>query len=90
MVGVELASDDTRPGRRRRVAAISSTMPVIAYDARIAAVHALLLATVRRQGRPRGAHDLMIAATARATGRIVVTTDASGFPHLPDVAVRSH
>jgi predicted nucleic acid-binding protein len=31
-----------------------------------------------------------IAATARATGRVVLTADAAAFSDLPDVAVRSH
>jgi tRNA(fMet)-specific endonuclease VapC len=47
-----------------------------------------LLVAVSKSGRPRGAHDLIIAATARATGRIVVTADQSGFDGLPGVKVR--
>jgi len=35
------------------------------------------------------AHDLIIAATARAAARIVLTIDASGFADLPGLAVRS-
>ena len=37
--------------------------------------HAALLAHTHKSGIPRGAHDLIIAATARANGRILVTTD---------------
>jgi predicted nucleic acid-binding protein len=37
---------------------------------------AALLAHVRRTGRPCGAHDLIIAATARATEGILINTDA--------------
>jgi prevent-host-death family protein len=36
----------------------------------------------------RGAHDLIIAATARARDRIVVTTGRGGFADLPRVSVR--
>jgi tRNA(fMet)-specific endonuclease VapC len=43
----------------------------------VAAVHAKLLVATRRQGRRRGAQDLIIAATAKATGREVVSADAS-------------
>jgi predicted nucleic acid-binding protein len=39
-------------------------------------------------GTPRGAHDLIIAATARATSRTVVTSDRTGFIDLPGVNVR--
>ena len=49
-----------------------------------------LLAVVRTQGRPRGAHDLLIAATARSTGRTVLTADTTAFADLPGVEVRSH
>ncbi|MDP8930282.1 MAG: hypothetical protein M3O70_17365 [Actinomycetota bacterium] len=51
--------------------------------------HAALLAHVSRGGRPRGAHDMIIAATARATERVLVTTDAqAGFAGLPEVTIR--
>jgi tRNA(fMet)-specific endonuclease VapC len=51
-------------------------------------VHARLLAATRRSGKPRGAHDLIIAATAIGSGRVVVTADARGFAELPDLVVR--
>jgi len=35
-----------------------------------------LLAHVRKSGRPRGPHNLIIAAHAAETGRLVVTRDA--------------
>ena len=52
-------------------------------------MHAQLLAHVRRTGRPRGAHDLLIAATAAATGRTIVSDDTTAFEDLPGVAYRS-
>jgi tRNA(fMet)-specific endonuclease VapC len=45
--------------------------------------------TVNRSGRPRGADDLLIAATALARSRLVVTADRGGFADLPWVGVRS-
>jgi tRNA(fMet)-specific endonuclease VapC len=89
-VGVELATRATRPGREQFVDTVTTSIPVIDYDLNVAEVHAKLLAAVRRRGRPRGAHDLIIAATARATRRVVLTADAAAFSDLPDVAVRSH
>ena len=65
-------------------------MEVIAYDALVAEAHAGLMVEVRRQGRPRGAHDLIIAATAVASERSVVTGDASAFVDLPGVEVIIH
>jgi tRNA(fMet)-specific endonuclease VapC len=51
-----------------------------------AAHHGRLLAQVRRSGSPRGAHDLIIAAHAAQTGRIILSRDAKArFGELPGV-----
>ncbi|MET0233850.1 MAG: hypothetical protein ABW224_04350 [Kibdelosporangium sp.] len=48
-----------------------------------------MLAHVRHTGHARGAYDLIIAATARAAGRILVITDATAeLGELPDVEAR--
>ena len=85
IVGVHLATTRRRAHRHDYVEAILETIPVIAYDRSVAVEHAELLVAVRRAGRPRGAHDLIIAATARATKRTVVTADRSAFDNLPGV-----
>ena len=90
LVGVELASRSRREDRREFVDDLVNSLPVIPYDLAVAHEHALLLAEVKRTGRPRGAHDLLIAATARATRRSVVTADARAFEDLPGVEVRPH
>ena len=90
LVGVELASQAHRQQRAAFVEDVVSSLPVIPYDLSIAEEHAVLLTAVKRTGRPRGAHDLLIAATARATQRTVVTADASAFADLPGVEVRSY
>lgn len=78
-VGVELADRRRRARRATFVEQVLATIPVEDYDLGTARVHAALLADARRAGRPRGAHDLMIAATAVARGRALVTFDRSGF-----------
>ena len=87
-VGVELADAAHRPGRQALVDSIIATIPVEDYDLDVARAHGELLAHASRSGRRLGAHDLVIAATARARGRIVVTADQGGFDDLPGVAVR--
>jgi tRNA(fMet)-specific endonuclease VapC len=57
------------------------------YDLDVAEAHAELLVAARRMGTPRGGHDLIIAATARARDRSVVTLDRRGFADLPGVDV---
>ncbi|MBO0732655.1 MAG: PIN domain-containing protein [Acidimicrobiaceae bacterium] len=90
LVGVLLADDTHRSGRQQFVDEIHETMPIIDYDTAVAAAHAELLVAVRRQGRPRGAHDLIIAATAKATQREVVSANTSAYLDLPGVSVRAH
>ena len=89
-VGVLLADERRRAARAAYVEDLVGSVPILAYDLHVAGVHAELLAAVRTQGRPRGAHDLIIAATARSTGRVVVTADAGAFADLPEVMVRPH
>jgi tRNA(fMet)-specific endonuclease VapC len=88
LVGVELADARRRAGRERFVSEVLDTVSIEPYDLDIARSHATLLAHTRRQGQQRGAHDLLIAATAHATERTVVTADRGGFSDLPGVAVR--
>lgn len=90
VVGVLLADPARRSERQQFVDEIKETIPVVNYDENVAAVHAELLVAARRQGRPRGAHDLIIAATANATQREVVSADRSAYQDLPGVALRSH
>ena len=90
IVGVKLASRKQRTARRAYVDAIIESLPIIAYDRDVAIEHSELLAAIRGQGRPRGAHDLLIAATARATHRAVVTADQAAFIDLPGVSTIEH
>ena len=89
-VGVELASHQHRERRANFVQAIIEVVPVLPYGIDTALVHAGLLADTRRTGRPRGAHDLIIAATAKSAGRAVVSADPSGFEDLPGVDLHRH
>ena len=89
-VGVELASRQHRERRANFVQAIIEVVPVLPYGIDTALVHAGLLADTRRTGRPRGAHDLIIAATAKSAGRAVVSADPSGFEDLPGVDLHRH
>lgn len=84
--GIELANVRHRAARAEFLVKVLETLPVEPYDLATAEVHGRLLAHVHRSGTKRGAHDLMIAATALATKRIVLTTDRSAnFHDLPGV-----
>jgi tRNA(fMet)-specific endonuclease VapC len=86
LVGVERADDAHRQSRAVRVEAILSSLPIEPYTVGVARVHARLVVEAMARGRPRSANDMMIAATAAATSRILLTTDASaGFGQLGGV-----
>ncbi len=88
LVGVELADARRRPRRKSFVEAVLSAVPVEPYDLNVARTHTVLLAHARRSGRPRGAHDLIIAATALSRGRSVISADPAGFEGLPGLSAR--
>lgn len=90
LVGVELASSVNREAREMYVDDVVASIPIIPYDRDVAVEHAQLLVAVRQTGSPRGAHDLLIAATARAGNRIVITADESAFDDLPGVSFEIH
>ncbi len=86
LVGVELADGDRRAARAAFVDDVVATVAIEDYTLEVAAAHAALLAHVRRTGRPRGAHDLIIAATGASTGRTVLTSEAgAALAELPGV-----
>lgn len=88
LVGVQLADGARRDARAKFVERALETLPAIEYGTAVAREHAILLAHAKTAGRPCGAHDLIIAATARAEGRVLLTTDRRAFAELPGLAVR--
>lgn len=90
LTGVHLATTAAqRTARRDFLDRALRTLPIDSYTQRVAERHSELLAHVRRSGTARGAHDLIIAATALATDRIVLTTDVHAhFDDLPGVRSR--
>ncbi|HHX86155.1 MAG TPA: type II toxin-antitoxin system VapC family toxin [Actinomycetales bacterium] len=85
--GIELADSAERAAQRSRALdAIVDAVEVLDYTTATAAHHARLIAHAHRAGRARGAHDLVIAAHAAQTGRVLVSTDAAArFGDLPGV-----
>lgn len=84
---------DTDPGRaaaqRAFLDEVLQVLPVHDYDRATAEYHAELLAHVQRVGSRRDVHDLIVAATARAADRTILTTDARAhFDELPHVTAR--
>jgi tRNA(fMet)-specific endonuclease VapC len=88
-VGIELADTSERAADRAgALVAITSAVDVLDYTEATAACHARLIAHARRAGRARTAHDLIIAAHALQSDRIILTFDANArFGDLPSVSV---
>ena len=87
-VGIELADTPERAAdRARALVAITSAVNVLDYTEATAPYHARLIAHIRRTGKARGAHDLIIAAHALQSGRVVLSSDANArFGDLPGVS----
>ncbi len=84
--GIELATEFHRAARTAFLVKVLDTLPVEPYDVPVAEAHGRLLAHVHRAGAQRGAHDLIIAATAVASSRTVLTADRHArFQDLPGV-----
>jgi tRNA(fMet)-specific endonuclease VapC len=82
----------TDPEKAERIHQFVTELPnkvtVLQYTRITAHQHAILLAHVANLGAPRGAHDLIIAAHARETGREVLSADNKArFEDLPGVSV---
>jgi tRNA(fMet)-specific endonuclease VapC len=88
LVGVEFAAAAHRQARAHRTENLLATIPVEPYTEEVARSHAALLAATRAAGRPRGAFDLIIAATALATARTLISSDRPAFADLPGVSAR--
>jgi len=88
LVGVERANEAHKQARSVRVEAVLASLPIEDYTIAVARIHARLAVQAMSTGKQRSAYDLMIAATAAATNRILLTTDAKAdFSQL--VGVRS-
>ncbi len=85
-VGIHLADSTRRAEREASVQRVVDRFPVEPYTLDTTDSHAGLLAHCKKTGTPRGAMDLIIAATAAATSRAILTRDEkAGFDTLPGV-----
>jgi predicted nucleic acid-binding protein len=90
--GVRLAGDaSARAQRQARLAAVRATFVPVAVDEAIAQSYGELLSIARANRRASKATDLLIIATAWATGRTLVTLDddQASLARLAGVAVRA-
>jgi tRNA(fMet)-specific endonuclease VapC len=88
LVGVHYADSEQRRIRRSAyVEAIISTISVLDFNTGVARLHSSLFATLAKEGRMIGAHDLIVAATALANGCAVLTDNLHEFERVPGLTV---
>jgi predicted nucleic acid-binding protein len=88
--GVRLAADPiARAARQARLAVVRDTFEPIPVDEAIATRYGDVLALARSRRRSSKATDLLIVATASATGRTLVTNDEAqaSLARIADVPV---
>ena len=94
LVGVERADEAHRQRRALHVEAVLASVPIVDYTLDVARAHARLAVQAMNLGRPRSAYDMIVAATAVADGRILLTTEASadftGLVGLDAEVLRTH
>jgi len=88
LVGVHRADGEARRTTRSAfVEAVLAQLPILEFTTDVARVHAELFADLSSRGDLIGAHDLIIAATAKHHDSAVLTTNASDFARVPDLEV---
>lgn len=88
LVGVHRADTDARRAKRAAfVEAILRNLTVLDFTTEVARVHAGLHAALIRRGQVIGAHDLLIAATARHHGAALLTDNVAEFSRVPGLQV---
>lgn len=81
--GVERAHPASRRVKRSAfVEKILSTIPILDYDLSIARRHATLWAILAAAGKPLGAYDMIIAASALEYGHTLATLNAGEFSRV--------
>ena len=86
-LGIHLDPNPERQELRENTLTVMlQDIEVLDYTEETAFYHARLMASTRQEGSKRQAHDLIIAAHAVQTGRILVSHDAAArFGNLPGV-----
>jgi len=88
LVGVHRAQGEARRVRRAAfVEALLSALPILDFNLAAARIHAEIKADLQGRGEVLGANDLVIAATALASGYAVLTTDVDDFRRVAGLEV---
>jgi tRNA(fMet)-specific endonuclease VapC len=67
----------------------TARLDVLEFSSKAAAHYGQIRTELERAGKPVGAHDMLIAAHARAEGLVVVTNNTREFARIPGLRVEN-
>ena len=73
----------------RQVEAVLSVMTIKPLESDVERVYASIRVALERKGTPIGAHDMLIAAHARAIDAVCVTDNVAEFKRVPALKVEN-
>ena len=92
IVACELRYGAAKRGSRkltRQVEAVLSAMMIRPLESDIERVYASIRVALERKGTPIGAHDMLIAAHARAIDAVCVTDNVAEFRRVPALKIEN-
>jgi tRNA(fMet)-specific endonuclease VapC len=92
VVACELRYGAVKRGSRRltrQVDAVLGAMTILPLEAGVERHYAAIRTALERKGTPIGAHDMLIAAHAKAVGATCVTANVAEFRRVPALAVEN-
>ena len=92
IVACELRYGAAKRGSRkltRQVEAVLSAMVIRPLESDIERVYASIRVALERKGTPIGAHDMLIAAHARAIDAVCVTDNVAEFRRVPALKIEN-
>jgi tRNA(fMet)-specific endonuclease VapC len=92
IVACELRYGAAKRGSRkltRQVEAVLSALTIRPLESDVERVYASIRVALEKKGTPIGAHDMLIAAHARALDAVCVTDNVSEFKRVPALKVEN-
>jgi tRNA(fMet)-specific endonuclease VapC len=92
IVACELRYGAAKRGSKRltrQVEAVLGAMTIRALESDVERVYASIRVALEKKGTPIGAHDMLIAAHARALDAICVTDNVSEFSRVPGLRAKN-
>ena len=92
IVACELRYGAAKRGSRRlsrQIEAILGALTIRPLESDVERVYASIRVTLERKGTPIGAHDMLIAAHARAIDAVCVTDNVAEFKRVPALRVEN-